>query len=372
LIPLRLSFFTAILIVLVTFFSGCENSTSRDELSCSANFDQIETEMFQKPENLDSLISKIDTSNISLQERARIKTIRGLIELNNENFDKSIKHLEIAEIHFLEKDDQYHLHINKLVKAFVFEYLQLYSNAAKLYTECDHYFDDEGQNSYRFYSLLGLFRLSNQLGLDKNNLVNNIKSQIEILSDPTHSGVFNSALGAMEKNDLLKLLLYENAKNNFAEVNRWSRVYTIEINMLYAKIRLDTTNNIQKIYDTFPDKKYQYSPSAHQNLRYKYAQAYLYAKQGKYLIAIKETRSVLNQAVKEDNSLIKTDCIQLLNFMYRKTRDYEKSLKMLERYNRIKNIETNRNQKSRLLSLCAHYKFTELEKEKLNLKSRLQ
>ena len=102
-------------------FNACKpTDRCRNKLLCE-RLDSIEAQMFQRPENLENLLSKLDTTNITPYERARMSSIKGMSLFEKGEIDKSIKELEKAETFFISKGDQFHTHINKLIRAFSFE-----------------------------------------------------------------------------------------------------------------------------------------------------------------------------------------------------------------------------------------------------------
>jgi len=334
--------------------------------------DGIESQMFQQPESLDSLLADVDITNTTSYEQARIRTIRGLIDFNNEEYGKSIKESEQAETFFLSQGDHYHNNINKLIRAFTFEYLNLNDNAASLYIECEDYFNANHQDRFKFYASLGLLRMSEPLHLDKKILISRLKEATREFNDPNYDGLFYATMGVLEKNDSLKSIYYEQAKSDFSSLHRWSRVYAIELNTLFLKIRQDTSENTQLYYDNFNNKDYFYVPTNEQHIRYKYGQAYLYSKQGKNKQSIEVTNRVLNEAVTLNITKVESDCVQLLAFLYKITRDFKNAHIMLERYHAIKDKHIETLQQNRLLALGAHYRYSELEREKLELKVQVQ
>ena len=151
--------------------------------------------MLQYPENLDSLLSEIDTTNITPNERARIRTIRGLILNDKGEFDTCIRELEKAENVFINQKDDYHRYINKLIRAFTFEYLKLNNNAFDLHIECEGYFKKNHLEIFRFYSSLGLLRMSKHLLLDEKVLIDRIRKDAEQFKEPLYKGLLYATLG---------------------------------------------------------------------------------------------------------------------------------------------------------------------------------
>lgn len=334
--------------------------------------DNIESLMFQYPESLDSLIAKIDTINTTEHEQARIKTIEGLYHYNKGEFSKCIKELERAELIFSSEKDEYHINITRLVKAFTFEYLNLDTNAANIYVDCENYFEGDNYVQYKFYATLGLLRLSNPLTLNKEDLIKDLKRDIKQLKNPIYDGLLYASMANIEKHDSIKIHFYEKAKVEFVKSKRWGRVYSSELNMLFAKIRLDHSENAQKYYDNFPSKEYKYTPTIFQSMRYNYGQAYLFSKQWKNIDAIKVANCVLNEAIKENITEIEIDCSKLLSGLYLRIGEYKKAAIMILKVDALKEKNMEILQQNRLLALGAHYRYSELENEKLGLKVKVQ
>jgi hypothetical protein len=328
--------------------------------------------MFQYPEDLDSLLSKIDTTNITDHEQARMRTIRGIIQNDKGEFNTSIIELEKAETVFIKLGDEYHSHINKLIRAFTFEYLRLDKNASDLYVECDDYFEKNHLDEFRFYSSLGLYRMSKYLKLDEKTLIERINKNIEDFNEPLYQGLLYASIAHNEPNDSLSIINYEKAKTIFTNAHRWSRVYSIEQNILFKKLNQNPSEATQIYYNNFPIKKYLYTPTPQQQLKYKYGQAYLFALQGKNLKAIDVANKVLKEAVESNIQKEEFDCVYLLSVLFKRIGDYKNAHTMLERYDVLKEKNLDAMQKSRLLALGAHYRYTELEREKLDLKVKVQ
>jgi DNA-binding CsgD family transcriptional regulator len=155
-------------------------------------------------------------------------------------------------------------------------------------------------------------------------------------------------------------------------VHRWSRIYALDLNILLARITQNPSGNTQSYYDNFNKIDYLYIPTNRQKLRYQYGQAYLYAKQGKN----KEAIEVANQVLGESRALnivsVETECVKLLAVLYGLTNDYKNANRMLERYQSLQEKDLKAMQQSRLLALGAHYRYSEMEREKLQLKMKNQ
>jgi DNA-binding CsgD family transcriptional regulator len=359
-------------ISILVLFIGCKRMSDFPISSTSKKLDQIEAHMFQYPENLDSLLSEIDTTNITPNEQARIRTIRCLSQSYKGEFEKGIPELEKAEKVFLSQKDDYHSHINKLIRAFTFEYLRLDNYASDLYVECEGYFGKNHLEIFRFYSSLGILRMSKHLLLDEKVLIDRIRKDAEQFNVPLYEGLLFTAMGQIEKNDSLRLIYYERAKTIFILAHRWPIVYQIELNTLFTRLEQKPTEITQAFYDSFPNYKYFYTPTPFQQLEYKYAQAYLYGKQGNNKKAIEVANKVLKEAVESKIIQEESDCVHLLAYLYKRISDYKNANNMLERYHMLKEKKMSELQKNRLLALGAHYRYAELEREKLDLKVKVQ
>lgn len=334
--------------------------------------DNIESLMLQYPEHLDSLISKIDTVNVTQCDSARISLIKGYFHYWNGNYDQSINELAKSETIFQNLDDNNYINLNNLIKAFVFEQLDLDNNATDLYVSCNDYFNKNHSQNLKFYSTLGLLRFSKQLNLDKGTLIGDLEKSIAELNQPIYKGLLYSALGNLERNDSLKCYYYENAKKEFTHTKSWNRIYTLDLNILYAKIRIDSSDRMLQYYNELSVKYNLHKPTAHQKMKFRYAKAYLYAKQGKNNEAIAVANELLNEPDIVEFPDIESYCVNLLSVSYLHLADYMNAHKFLVRYNLLQEKSKTSMQNSRLLALGAYYKFSELEKEKLNLKLRLQ
>ncbi|HEY3373054.1 MAG TPA: hypothetical protein VGK10_19545 [Prolixibacteraceae bacterium] len=353
-------------------FSGCNQTNDCTDKARCELLDSIETQMFQQTENLESMLGKVDTTNMTSFDQARIRTIRGFIQFNNEEYDKSIKELEKAENFFLNQHDDYHLNICKLIKAFTFEYLNLDQNAASLYVECENYFNINHQDKFKFYASLGLFRMSKQLKLDEKVLIDRLKKAVLQFNDPNYNGLLHATLGVSEKNDSLKSIYYKQAITDNSIVHRWSRVYAIELNSLIVRITHDPSEGTQLYYENFNNRDYLYIPTARQKMRYKYLQAYLYAKQGKDKQSIEVAHQVLSEAMELNIISVETECVKLLANVYKRTSDFKNAHTMLERYHSLQKEDLDALQQNQMLALGAHYRYSEMEREKLELKVQVQ
>jgi hypothetical protein len=332
----------------------------------------MEALMFKRPENLDGILIKIDTTNITPYEQARISSIRGLSLFEKGEIDQSTKELQKAETFFIRQGDQFHNYITKLTRAFTLEQLALYDQAAELFMDCDRYFGRNHMDSYQFYATLGLFRLSKQLNLDKKTLIDRLQKAAHQFNDPNCFGLLYATMGVYEKNDSIKKFYYERAKSHFRSVNRWSRIYAIDLNSLFARMKEDPSDRIQLYYENFEKRDYLYTPTAKQRMRYEYGQAYLYAKQGKNNKSIEIANRVLKDATALNIPFVETECVKLLVFLYKSNNDFKNAHTMLEKYQSLQEKDLGSLQQSRMLALGAHYQYSELEREKLELKMKNQ
>lgn len=367
----KLIFGTSVLCTIL-LFNGCNNNTINSDTTQSKILDSIESQMFQNPENLDSLIEKVDTTHISMLERGRISMLKGYIYYKSREYDKSIKATGMAETIFLNLKDDYHQNINNLIKAFTFELLNLNDNAGKLYIETKNYFEANHLDRYQFYSLLGMLRFSSELNLDKILLVNELNTLADHFNEPIYPGLLNAALGFIEKDDSLKCDFYEKAKIDFIKAKRWERVYSIELNILYTKINQDPSAPMQRYYNEFPESAIAFTPSSYQKMRYDFAQAHLFGRQWKNDEALALTTRLLNKADSLNFPSIQADCTALLNVLYLRKGDYKNAYYSLLKDNSLREKENIALQNNRLLVLGAYYRYATLENDKLNLKIKNQ
>ena len=377
--PIRIQYLTGIsgfvcifLVCSLIIFSACKQTDRHQNKIRSEMLSSIEAQMFQRPESLDSLLAKIDTTDITPYEEARINSIKGLFQFEKGEIDSSIKELEKAETYFISQGDHFHNHINKLTRAFTFEHLDMDNQAAELFMECDNYFGRNHLYRYQFYATLGLFRLSKQLNLDKKALLDRLQKAAAQFNEPNYYGLLYATMGVFEKNDSLKNIYYEQAKTYILQVNRWSRIYALDLNTLIARITHDPSESTQVYYDNFNNRDYLYTATAKQRMRYKYGQPYLYAKQGKYKESIEAAHRVLSEAMALNITSVETECVKLLANLYKLTNDFKNAHTMLVRYHSLQKKELEAAQQNRLLALGAHYRYSDLEREKLELKMKNQ
>jgi len=367
LFQVRLFVYSFLALSVPVLFGRCvQMDKSRDKI-----LDDIEAHMFQRPEKLDSLLGQLDTTRISSRERARINTIRGLIHYDKGEYDQCVSYLEKSDSFFLNEKD-HHSAINKLIRAIVFELLELKSDAANLYIECEQYFKKHEENKFRFYASLGLLRMSEQLTLNKTKLFESLRTEAGGLKDPIYPGLLYAAAGVSEKNDSVKIKYFENAKAYFVKAQRWAGVYTMELNILYAGIKQDPAGSAKMYYHDFLQRAYSYQPNSQQHLRYRYGEAYLLAKQGKDEESIEVANKILADAVRLNVKSVEADCVELLSVLYKHIDDYRNAHQMLKRFMTLKGSEREVMRRHQVLALGAHYRYTELEREKLNLKIRVQ
>jgi DNA-binding CsgD family transcriptional regulator len=372
--PVGCIFFIVLAAVL---FGSCKQRVRSGHESLNQVLDSIELHMFYRPESLDSLLNKIDTTNISSDERARLGSIKGLSDFEKGEIDQSIRELEKAETFFIRQGDQFHNYINKLIRAFTLEQLVLNDQAAELFMDCDHYFGRNHLETYQFYATLGLFRLSKQLNLDKKELINRLQKAARQFNDPNYYGLLYATMGVYEKNDSIKKEDYVKARSYIGAVHRWSRIYALDLNLLFARIKEDPSKSTQLYYDDFNKRNYLcspilYTPTARQRMFYKIGQAYLYAKQGKRKDAIEVAERVLKETSVLKITKVETESVKLLSFLYKRIHDFKNAHAMLERYHSLMEKDLESLQQSRLLALGAHYRYSELEREKLELKMKNQ
>ena len=356
----------------LTLVTSCNSSSDSPEKKVKKELDYIQAIMLQKPDSIEILVSRIDTTKLSAHEKARLETINGLVHSNNGEFKKSINELENAEFTFEDLKDEYHLHINKLIRAFVFEQLSLNSNAANLYVECETYFERNNCEGFKFYASLGVLRMTKFLRINKEEKSNHIEDEYRDFDKPICKGLFYAALANVNESDSLRILYYEKAKSEFKKAKYWSRFLGMELNILFRKIKINKTENIQEYYDVLLEELKCYSPTKSQQLQYEYGQAYIYVVEGKNQKAVSITKKVLKDAKNYDIPTIELNCLKSLSILYRRLGDSEKAYKTLRDYVALKEKKLSDVQKNQLLALGAHYRYSELDRERLNLKVQIQ
>ena len=356
----------------LTLVTSCNSSSDSPEKKVKKELDYIQAIMLQKPDSIEILVSRIDTTKLSAHEKARLETINGLVHSNNGEFKKSINELENAEFTFEDLKDEYHLHINKLIRAFVFEQLSLNNNAANLYVECESYFEKHDLSKFKFFASLGVLRMTNYLKISKEEKINHIEEEYRDLDGPIYKGLFFAAKAYVQENDSLRILNYEKARNQFIKAKYWSRVFGMDLNILFLRIKNNKEESVQKYYNNFLNGYENYSLSSYQKLQYDYGQAYIFILSGQNKNAVPIIQKVLNDARKFDIPTIEMNCLQSLGILYRRLGDSEKAYKTLRDYVALKEKTLSDVQKNQLLALGAHYRYSELDRERLSLKVQIQ
>lgn len=363
-----LTIFVASFLTTLLLFSGCNTKNECSDVPQNEILDHIEAQMLQFPEQLDSLIPKIDTLNLTRCDSARYYLIKGFYHGWNGRYAQSIHEISTSQTIFSDWGDDYHQNLNNLVKAFTFEYINLDNDAANLYLNCNKYFEKENLEKLEFYSTLGLLRLSNKLNLDKASLIERLKVSITKLNSPLFEGLLYSTLGNIEKNDTLKISYFELAKKDFVLAKSWHRIYTVENNILLPKIRIDHSFQIEQYYVELNDKYSFYTPTDNQKLRYKYAKGYLYSKQGKTKEAISIIEDILKELDSKNLPGIELDCVKFLAVLNMRLGNYKEASGYQYRQTELEKENKEILQQNQILALGSHYRFSELEQEKLTFK----
>lgn len=365
----------ALLIVFVSYvlftiflFNGCTPNNKYSDDVQSKILDHIEDQMLEYPEQLDSLITKVDTLNLTRCDSARYYLIKGFYNSWNGRYARSINEISQSEAIFSDLGDDYYQNLNNLVKAFTFEYLNLENDAANLYLSCNEYFKKEKLEKLEFYSTLGLLRLSSILNLDKETLIERLKFNFTKMNNPIFEGLFFSTLGNIEKNDSLKINYFELAKKDFILAKTWQRAYTMEINQLFPKMRLDHSNRMEQQYLQLNNKYCFYTPIEFLRMRYKFAQAYLYSRQGRTKDALLIIDKILNELDSKKTPEIELDCVKFLAVLYIRLGNFKEASNYQHRQTELEKEKKEILQHNQILALSSHYRFTELEQEKLALK----
>jgi DNA-binding CsgD family transcriptional regulator len=368
----------ASLLFIILLVTGCLSSFSlfkgkpKQNIERIRMLENIESIMFLDPENLDSLVNSIDTTNMSLLEQGRLSSIRAKMYRDKKDYINSIAALEKADSIFLVCKDPFHQNINKYIKATVFEFMQLNSAAAELFVESNLFFDQNQNHKFKFYTSLGILRLKDVLKIDSIKIICDLEKDVSNFNDPLFTGLLYSTLGHICDNDTLSQHYFSLATAEYRKVQAWSRMYDAELNILNIKIKSKSLQNAEKDYYNFCIKDYHYTPNSDQKLRYRFYEGYLFTWQRDYSKAIKVTNEVLIKS--RDLFLTSSEiaCLSLLNFLYFQVGDYKNAYIMLEEYNNLRRTEMNSLEQVRLLALGSHYRYTKLENERLRLSSRIR
>jgi DNA-binding CsgD family transcriptional regulator len=368
----------ALVIITILIIAGAHISFSRYKDRAHLHYERsrmledIEATMFLFPEKLDSLVSLIDTTDMSPFENARLGTIRAKMHIDHGELAKSIVELEKADSIFLFHKDVYHQNLNKYIKATVLEKLLLYHTASELYLECDRFFKENNYERYGFYTSLGILRMKNVLKISPDEIISELENDIRTFNDPLFTGLYYNALGHIGAVDSITKTYFELAISEYLKAEAWSRVYTTELNLLNIIMRQYSKENAIQYYYSFPEKEYPYTPNKEQHLQYLFTEGYLFAVKGEHSKAIKITNEVLKKARSLNSLRSEIQCIDLLEFLYRQTGDFVNAHRMLVRYHEYRKKEMDSQEQVRLMALGAHYRFTKLENERLKLKTRIQ
>lgn len=361
----KLTYFYLAFIVL---FISCRQKDSYCNGNNNEKLQAIEEVMLEYPEQVDSQISKIDTIHLTRCDSAQYLLIKGFYHYWRGHYARSIHEISQSDTIFSDLGDDYHQNLNNLVKAFTFEYINLDNDAASLYLSCNDYFKKKGLEKLKIYSTLGLIRLSKVINLDKAALINEAQANITKLKSPIFDGLFYSTLGIIEKNDSLKINYYELAKKNFILAKSWHRTYTMEINQLFPKIRLDHSDQMEQYYWQLTDKYKFYTPIEFLKMRYRYAQGYLYSKQGKSKDAVLVFENILKEPDTKKMPEIELDCVKFLAVLHMRLGNYKEASDYQYRQTELEKENKEILQQNQILALSSHYRFTELEQEKVALK----
>lgn len=355
------------IICLITLIA-CKSNVDLYNQDPNERLTAMEDAMFQQPELLDSMISKIDTINLSGRDSARYLLIKGYYDAKIGHYARSIDEISQSEAIFSRIGDDYYQNLNNLVKAFSFEYLNLDNDAAGLYLSCNEYFKKKRLEKLKIYSSLGLIRLSNVINLDKAALIDEAKATITKLKNPIFEGLLYTTLGNIENNDTLKINYFELAKKNFILAKSWHRAYATEINQLFPKIRLDHSDQMEQYYGQLIDKYQFYKPIEFLRMRYRYAQGYLYSKQEKTKDAILIFENILKELDSKKMPEIELDCIKFLAFLNMRVGNYKEASEYQYRQTELEKENKEILQQNQILALSSHYRFSELEQDKLAFK----
>ncbi|TKG94557.1 tetratricopeptide repeat protein [Puteibacter caeruleilacunae] len=356
-----------LLVFSITIICCSQTEKCSSELTC-AQLDSIETVMFKHPNWIDSLLQRVDTTDITEYERARIQTCQGLYFNEKGQFDRSIATLVKAEAFFIKENDEYHVHINRLIRAFAFEQLKLYNEAAKLFIQCDNYFHSNDYKSLKFYSSLGLLRLYEYLKFDKEEQKHKLRILTSELNDEYYNAVLYASMGNVEGVDSVKVWYYQRAKEFYKKVRRWSGVYSMDFNILRVRYRMNNWQEIKGCDTKSFSLGYVYEPTPHQQLRSLYLKASVLGHQQRNKEALVVIKKVHSLAIKLRSAIEEVNSLKVLAILYNRLGDYEQAYQMERQYIAAKDRQEEALNKSQLIALGANYRFTELEREALDSK----
>ncbi|TKG94563.1 hypothetical protein EYV94_11480 [Puteibacter caeruleilacunae] len=365
----RGSIFRWISLIVFSINVICCNQTEKcsSELTC-AQLDSIESVMFKYPNLIDSLLQQVDTTDITPHERARIKTYKGHYLNNIGDFDESILILIEAEDFFVEKNNDYYLYLNRLIRAFSFEQLKLFSEAAGLFTQCDKYFTEHNYKALNFYSSLGLLRLNEFLGLNKNDQERKFNKIVSELNDEYYDALMYASLGNISNSDSVKMVNFGRARAIYKKSKRWSEVYGMDCNMLDTKYRMNNWQEIEGGDIKLSPTDYVYSPTLYQELRNMYFKAFVLERQRRNEEALEAAQNVLAHAQKMNAIEEEKQSLKLLAILYNRIGDDEQAYQVERQYVAAKDRQEEILNKSQLVALSANYRFSQLKKEALDSK----
>ena len=361
---------TVLLAISVLFIVRLMNE--RIPTPLSEQLDKVEEIMLRRPELIDSLVLTIDTVHATKHEMARFNLIRGYQKYKDFDFVAGFNYIEKADPFFYKENDFYYITFSSLIKAFSLEYLELNDEAAREYQKCDLYFKENNLPKLRFYTQLGLLRLSKKLNLDAKIFIDEINNLAIDITNPYYQGLIYSALAYIEE-DVTK-------KNEFSD--RVIQIFTKEgdirnlfiglINRLGSEIKNANIDSAELYYDIVIQQIDTAQLTLYQKIRLGNAYTNLLYKKGLFRSSIQKTLWLLKKA--ESINAVKWElrCYAMLHLCYYKLEDFEKSLEYYRRYYYLYNKQNANLQKSRLLALGANYRFEKLEQERLLLKSRFE
>ena len=366
--------FILVLGLCLTILSCRENRSVADELDVQLT--NIEEEMLLlEADSLTSLLSLLDTSSVSAVNAARIQTIEGLIQYNQEKYDKAIPLLTEAEEALSENREEFHLHLNQLIRAFGFEVMKLDFYAAKSYLECENYFAARKSKLFWFYSALGVLRMEKYLQIDRDELIKQISAERELLHLPRLDGLYYAALGyasSQMKADSLAAVYYEQSVYTYTEAKEWKRAFNNELNVISCLSQEEFLVEGERYLTNLLHKYDSYALTPTQLLRHNILLGRVLGLNGREEEAIELFEKNYIKAKQLKEYIPELDCTGMLAYLYQKTGDYEAALKMKDRVHSLERRKANQMQKVQLLALGAYYKYDKLANDKLKLKVRIQ
>lgn len=338
----------------------------------SEQLGHIEDVMLRRPEMLDSLMLSLDTIQASEHDIARLNLIKGYQHYKDLDIVGGMNLIEKADAYFYQEKDYYYVNFSGLIKAFSLEYLELYDESAGEYRKCDGYFKENNLPELRFYTQLGLLRLSTRLNLNKDIFINEINHLPIDITEPYYQGLIYSALAYVEEDQDEMIKLLDKVIYIFKEEGDERNLFINLMNRLSGLFKTANKDSVNNYYNYVLNQIDTTQLNAYQKIWLGHNYAGVLYKNGEYNKAIEQSKFLLNEARKQGVEKMEARCYAMLHLCYSKLGDYEKSLANYRQYYYLFNQRSANVQKARILALGANYRFEKLEQERLLLKSRFE